>query len=356
MSDFEASDNPNDKTMKHAFVILLILISSAFVIGQKTFEVQDFSKDLYGKVHIEQPTEVFSPGWVAIYEKKTNRQLIKVTSEELVSNTDEEGEIKVNVKELPYGEQSVIIYEDFNFDSVKDFAIMDGQNSCYHGPSFSIYLGGKIKNRFVLSKAFTRLAQEYCGMFQVDAATKTISTMTKSGCCWHQYSEFIVVNNLPKAVKIVEEDAQKYPVITVSTEIRKGARVTKTTSRKLDLDESEAKYLFSFRTNNDHQVILFAGEEELDYAFLDKNGNVEFAYPADADQDEPMFTLNADGTTLSFENKGVVYEIYETGDEKIGVRVNVKGKLSEIPGDFASRKGSLKSPANEKLFNVILKK
>ena len=79
---------------------------------------------------------------MAIYQKKTNRQLIKINSDELVGDT-EDGKIKANVHELPYGEQSAIIYEDFNFDDIKDFAIMDGQNSCYHGPSFQIYLGEK---------------------------------------------------------------------------------------------------------------------------------------------------------------------------------------------------------------------
>src|SRR5688572_15488927 len=135
--------------MKNLVCLLMILATTSVVAGQKTFEVQDFSEDYYGKVFLENPTEVFSKGWAAIYQKKTNKQLIKVDSEELVGDTEEE-KIKVNIKELPYGEQSVIIYEDFNFDSIKDFAIMDGQNSCYHGPSFQIYLGGKVKGKFTL--------------------------------------------------------------------------------------------------------------------------------------------------------------------------------------------------------------
>ena len=71
--------------------------------------------------------------------KKNKKQLIKINSDELTF-TLHKGKVLANVKELPYGKQSSILYEDFNFDGIKDFAIMDGQNSCYHGPSFQIYL------------------------------------------------------------------------------------------------------------------------------------------------------------------------------------------------------------------------
>ncbi|GAO96405.1 hypothetical protein PSA5_26825 [Pseudomonas syringae pv. actinidiae] len=49
--------------------------------------------------------------------------MIRVQSDELVLGTDPKtGEVKTNVHELPYGEQSVLIYQDFNFDGIKDLA------------------------------------------------------------------------------------------------------------------------------------------------------------------------------------------------------------------------------------------
>lgn len=113
-----------------------------------------------------------------------------------------EGKIETNILELPYGKQSIIIFEDFNFDGIKDLAIMNGQYSCYHGPSFVVYL--EIDSKLEFSSEFTQLAQEYCGIFQVDYETKTIHTMTKSGCCWHQFSEFKIKNNKPIPIKIIE--------------------------------------------------------------------------------------------------------------------------------------------------------
>ena len=167
-----------------------------------TFTVEDFSEDYVGIVYISDTAEVFSEGWVAIFEKKSKNQIIKVESEELAF-TLHNGKLLAGVKELPYGEQSLIMYEDYNFDGKKDFAIMDGQNSCYHGPSFQIYLA--TENGFEYSEDFTELAQVYCGMFDIDYNEKQISTMTKSGCCWHQYSTFVVENNRPVAIEIRQE-------------------------------------------------------------------------------------------------------------------------------------------------------
>lgn len=342
--------------MKNFVCLFLILTAAGIAFGQKTFEVQDFSPDYYGKVYLEKPSEVFSKGWVAIYEKKTNRQLIKIESEELISDT-EDGKIKANVKELPYGEQSLIIYDDFNFDGIKDFAVMDGQNSCYHGPSFQIYLGGKIKSRFVLNKSFTRLAQEYCGMFEIDQKTKKISTMTKSGCCWHQFSEFIVVNNTPKAVKIVEDDAMNFPFSSLSTEIWNGKRMVKTSDRKVDFENEELKVLFSFLTRTNNQIVLFSYADELHYAFINRKENVEFAFPKDSNEENPTFAIDSkeNPTALSFANKGVNYKVYETTDGKIGVEVKANGKLSDISGDLTSQKGGLRKLVEANLTNITFK-
>ena len=350
-----------NKIMKILLWICLFLGLGATGFGQKTFEVQDFSKDFYGKVYIETPSEVFSKGWIGIFEKKTNRQLIKVVLEEISNNdTDEDGKQKANVKELPYGEQSHIIYDDFNFDGVKDFAIMDGQNSCYGGPSFQIYLAGKGKNQFVLNPDFTRLAQDYCGMFDIDSEKKIISTVVKSGCCWHEFSEFIVIGNKPRAIKIVEEELGGLPFVNVTTQTWNGNKMIKKTSRTANFESGDATVLMSFKTTNNSKVVLFIYGEELNYAFVDKTGNVEFTYPHDAgsEQENAPFTLDAKEKqlTLSFTNKGVTYKIDETENEKIAVVINAKGKVTTIAGNPATLEGSLRKLASENLSNVVLKK
>lgn len=340
--------------MMKTICLLSILIWSGIVFGQKSLDVQDFSKDYYGKVYLENPSEVFSKGWVAIYEKKSNKQIIKVISDELISEISN-GKVRANVKQLPYGEQSVIIYEDFNFDGVEDFAIMDGQNSCYHGPSFKIFLAVKDKRKFVLNQSFTRLAQEYCGMFDVDRTEKKIRTMTKSGCCWHQYSEFVVANNKPFAIKIIEEDGMlAFPLVYLTTKIWNGKKMVENSIRTIIWEDENIKILFSFKTVKNKQLILYRQNDQLHYAFLNKSGNIDFNYPRDSEQIFPMFMLdlNENSSELSFINESATYRIYETADKKIGVKVMVNGKLSDISGRIESRKGSLGKLIDENLSNL----
>jgi hypothetical protein len=44
-------------------------------------------------------------------------------------------------------------------------------------------------------------------MFERDARRKRLRTSSKSGCCLHMTEEFVVVNNRPKKVLEIVEDA-----------------------------------------------------------------------------------------------------------------------------------------------------
>ena len=56
--------------------------------------------------------------------------------------------------------------------------------------------------------AFTGVSQEgRLGMFDLDAKRKRLRALSKSGCCWHMTEEFIVINNRPKKVLEIVEDA-----------------------------------------------------------------------------------------------------------------------------------------------------
>ncbi len=78
---------------------------------------------------------MFRPGVINVYDKASGAALIRVQSDELVLGTDPKtGKVKTNVHELPYGEQSVLIYQDFNFDGIKDLALMDGKTAAITAP------------------------------------------------------------------------------------------------------------------------------------------------------------------------------------------------------------------------------
>lgn len=329
----------------------LLLTLTSVTFAQNVFTVDNFSKGYYGRIQIDDSSKVFSKGWIVIYDRRANKQIIKVVSDELAL-TLHEGKAIANIKSLPYGEQSLIMYEDFNFDGKKDFAICDGQNSCYHGPSFKIYLA--TDKRFVYSKEFTRLSQEYCGMFTTDAKSKRIYTMTKSGCCWHEFSEFIVVNNKPKAIKIITDD-EAMP-FNVHTEITWDGKVMKKKSTKtIDAEQEGIKVILSFKIpKNNKQIILYnINDRMLYYALIQKDSTVEFSYPIEAvyQSRDFRFDSTSNNMAVTFKNKNANYNIYERRNE-IGITINTNGKTYNWVGDLNTKNGSLSNLRKVKLDNV----
>ena len=327
---------------------------------QNEYKVDEFSDDYYGLVHIESDEDFYKKGWIAIYDKRTNKELIKVLSDK-ISLDLHEGKIKANILELPYGEQSLIIYDDFNFDRIKDFAIRDEQVSCYGGPSFNVFLSQN--GEFVFNQDFTRLAHEYCGMFQVDNKEQKIYTMTKSSCCWHQYSDFIVDNNIPVAQKIVEVEWLS-PYHFVNTKEWNDGKLTETEERHLswkDIKDSSA-FSFSFDLLNDNgKVFLFSlNGETLTYAITTKDGVVKFNFPAERipDENEKFSYINKQARViLHFADKNIEYEIYENmnGDkiEEIGIQTTTDGQTVILEGDVATIQGNLMDVEKLKWNNVV---
>ncbi|WP_306350389.1 XAC2610-related protein [Flavobacterium sp. '19STA2R22 D10 B1'] len=335
------------KTILSIYLLLTIGIVSA----QSVYKVDNFAKEYYGKIYINDSSEVFSPGWVAIYDRKTNKELIKVESEELALSLHN-GKALANINELPYGEQSLIMYNDYNFDGINDFSIQDGQNSCYHGPSFQIFLG--TKKGFQYSDAFTQLAQENCGMFYSDPKTKTIQTMTKSGCCWHQYVEYTVQNNKPFAIKIIEEAATaQLPFFAISEQTWNGKKMVTKTKEVLYRDDLTPIVSFMIE-DKDKEVLLFKIDEGLIYAVLQKDNQVEFSYPIRTVESDQNFEYSKTANTLSFQTKEAKYIIYQNSD-RIGIDVIVKDKTHHWIGVPSSVTGSLKYIVDQKWENVILK-
>jgi hypothetical protein len=337
--------------MKFTTTIFFFILTN-LIYAQTVFTVENFSKDYYGKVTINDTTEVFSKGWVAIYDRKTNKQIIKVVSEELAISLHN-GKVIANIKSLPYGEQSLIMYEDYNFDGKKDFAIEDGQNSCYHGPSFKIYLA--TDKGFSFSEAFTRLAQEYCGMFEVDYKEKKIYTMTKSGCCWHQYSQFIVKNNQPKAIKILT-DEQDFAFTIFTEEIWNGKTMIKKQEKTINTEQEGIQIILSFIVpENKKKVILFnTNDRTLNYAILRKDSTVEFSYPINTVYQSPDFKFykSSSNRSVIFSNKSATYKIYERPTE-VGIEMSISGKTYNLVGDYKTKIGGLENLLKVQLDNVV---
>ena len=110
---------------------------------------------------------------------------------------------------LGYDDQSVVNFDDFNFDGVEDVALNDGSYGGYGGPSYQIYIYSTAKKLFVLSEPFTALVQDgNLGFMDIDYAKRMIYRSTKDGCCWHQKEGFKVIRGQPVKVYEFTEDVR----------------------------------------------------------------------------------------------------------------------------------------------------
>ena len=173
------------------FLLLAFLFSSA--VAQTRFALPEASQNYLAEIAVTcKKDECEGPGEIRLYSKKTGKHFQTFHSDNLFFFPSPDGQPSANVVEL-YGEQSVVIFDDFNFDGHEDIAIRNGNQSGYGGPSYDVYVYNISRKKFVSSEELTELAYNYLGMFHVDHQKKRLTTFSKSGCCWHLTTEFEVV-------------------------------------------------------------------------------------------------------------------------------------------------------------------
>jgi hypothetical protein len=206
-------------------IFLLVLLLSAPASAQVRFEKGNASKNYNARMEVESCADGTCGGKMKIeLFKKSSRQPFQVIQLEETEFALEEAEL--NNAKRRYDYQSIIFFEDYNFDGIEDLSIRDGNNGAYSGPSYQIYLFSPQRGKFVHSPAFTRLSQsEYLGMFEVDKKKRVVRVASKGGCCMHRTEEFSVARNrLVKVFEIYEE---------VEFDEKKGTRERIETSRRV---------------------------------------------------------------------------------------------------------------------------
>lgn len=171
----------------------IYLAFSLSITNAQVFEIQDGSKHYDAVIDIAcEKDECGAKAEVKLLKKGSKAVFQTFHSDELTMYLDEKFKPSVNVIQL-YGEQSPLIFDDFNFDGTEDLAIRNGNYGSYGGPVYDIYVFNQSKNKFVLSQELSALTQENLGMFELDKKRKRIIAFNKSGCCYHIRSEYQVV-------------------------------------------------------------------------------------------------------------------------------------------------------------------
>ena len=310
-------------------LLFVLLLMPLFASAQESYDLVDFSDEFYGKIIVDDNqgnSDLETNCTLNIYQKKNGKLIFSKPA--FYSGYDfEDSKIKSNIQEIPYGEQSILIFEDFNFDGKEDIALRTGNYSCYGGPSFEIYLADK--NGFTYNESFTELGSNYCGMFTVDDEKKQLQTMTKSGCCWHQFSTYVVENDQVVPIEIIEES---YSGIFADYSVQKRVKGKMVTSGYQKFAEDNAPEFTMVFENGKKMYLMEGMNSDLLYIFTDKENVVELFIDAD-------FTFNKATQTLTFSNKSTIYEV---SSKKITVKDNGKtyhlNKIKETAGSFNNLK------------------
>ena len=188
-------------------ILLLLFCSAAF--AQHRFDIKNASKDFDVRIEVAKCDNDICEGAATftLFKKGESKpfQIFRLANTTFLLNKDKNPSVN---RTLLYDEQSAVNFGDYNFDGKEDLALCDGTNGGYGMPSYRVYLFSTQRRRFINSPALTRLAHgESLGMFEVDAGKRVLRTFAKSGCCYHVTREFSVVNNSPRKVLEVIEDA-----------------------------------------------------------------------------------------------------------------------------------------------------
>ncbi len=193
---------------KNGFIWAFCFLFLSPKLHAQIFQIKDGSKNYDAEIEIScEKIDCDGKAEITLFKKGSKQVFQKFHSDEMTMYLDEKFQPSVNVVQL-YGEQSPLIFEDFNFDGTEDLAIRNGNYGSYGGPVYDIYVFNQTRHKLVYSKALSVLTQENLGMFDIDPKRKRIITFNKSGCCYHIRSEYQVVPN--KGLLLVsdfEEDA-----------------------------------------------------------------------------------------------------------------------------------------------------
>jgi hypothetical protein len=171
-------------------ILILILLFSFSAFAQEKFKITDTSKNYDVKIDVEDCKVKGCEGRVTFsFFKKSWHKPFQI--------------IKVNLLNQVVKEriETAVSFNDYNFDGFEDLSLTDGRLAGYGITSKQIFIFSNKSKRFVFSPAFTKVSHYGLGM-EVNKKKRVLEVFNKSGCCWHQDSEFKVINNQP--LKIYE--------------------------------------------------------------------------------------------------------------------------------------------------------
>lgn len=235
--------NPRARTLLSASLLLLLLAARA-ASAQETFKVRSALRGYDLTVNLsscgDEEDKCSGPAVVRIFRKGEAApfQSLSLPSVEIYRGTVEHNDQTSRNRRGLYAEEYSFVGGDFNFDGLEDFAVCNGREGGYGGPSYNVFLFDRRSARFVESRRLSGLTEApYLGLFFPDARRKRLTAHSKSGCCYHETEVYALVNNRPVLVEKIVEDATPWGgapegFVLVTTKRKAGRRWVSTTKKE----------------------------------------------------------------------------------------------------------------------------
>ena len=238
--------------MKTTLLLLLLaapLLTADAARAEETLRVENASKKYELEVRVEgcggperlDDNNCDGPARVQIYRKGSKSPFqvlclpsVWVNREQFAYSPKTAGK-----QRALYDDEYSVVFDDFNFDGLEDLAVCNGRNGGYGAPSYNVYLFSKSAGKFVENRKLSDLAGEgYLGLFFPDPKRRTLTALSKSGCCYHETDVYKVVGDRPVLVeKTIEDATVGGGYVMVTTRKRVGRRwVVRKKREKMELD------------------------------------------------------------------------------------------------------------------------
>ncbi|WP_447770083.1 XAC2610-related protein [Pseudomonas kilonensis] len=166
-------------------VLFPMMLATPVMAEPRAFSVNDRSGQYLVEVLFPEPPEdphQLAHAFITIRDNATHEALQQLQTAAGNVPVDRNGK----VDNWLLGPQSLLYFDDFNFDGRLDLAIRNGNDpDASYKPAFDVYLQAPQETQWVLNLALTGLAKEDSkGMFSVSPLDGVLLSQTDRDCCW----------------------------------------------------------------------------------------------------------------------------------------------------------------------------
>lgn len=337
--------------MKIYLTLLIFLLISNWGFSRE-YTITDFPSKFICKISYsnDQSEEYFKKGIISVKRISDGKEIINFETDCITIDTKNDRD---EAQDITLKDQGVVVLDDFNFDDIKDLALCKFFSS--KGPSYSIFVFSD--STYNLDSALTEIIENSQGNYNLDYNSKTISTMSSGGCCWHSFSTYKFINGVAKPQSMTIEEVDIAFKITTTKKWVDG-KVIESEKRTVDLTYDGIKEVLSFNLlGKDKRVVLYnINNRTLNYVLIRGTDIPEFYFPLKTVYKNRDFIISNSGNKITFNNKNVQYQIYkvETSGiiQDLGVLVRIDGKEYNLKGDIDSYNADFDIERIVKLDNV----